>query len=458
MREERAGLGRRGATTVFVALSLAALLGMAALAVDMGMLLRARADAQRVADAAALAGAQEFMNSSSLGPNLDTARALAVEYAARNYMAAQMIDTNGVIYSDSGTVKLANAPEAFVEVISDSDKVRTFVRRPVRTWFAHYFKVWGVNFDSVEVSAKAAAQVVNAGTAKCVKPLAMSDMWNNVSGSDLNTNRLDDTNGSGIAPEDWKYNGDPYGRFNGNPGAPNTNGYGSSWRNNSGLTAPLAGDPVGSQYVNDFGRPVILNTQQQWNAQANPALTHNVTLPVDSANPQAYQGANPANPAAWQAWNIDHCNPAAIPLNASLPSTAAAPGPVDSAAMVDSTNAAIQRVIAQDPNACWVSTPDPGNPAFTTGAVKQLVGGSCTGDYPGWQNSPRVMVVPLHDPAQVQAGMGTIQFNNFAVVFVDGFDPTTSAIIGRLLYFAKTAGPLGTAPPGSLIKKLQLIE
>jgi hypothetical protein len=468
MRLKRRGLGRRGATTVFVALSLAALLGMAALAVDMGMLLKVRADAQRVADAAALAGAQEFMNA-SLGTNLDSAVAQAVEYAARNYMGTEMIDTNGVIRSDSagGSIKLANAPDAYVQVLSDSQKVRVFIRRPIRTWFAQYFKVrfFGAspgNFDLVTVSAKAAAQVVNAGTAKCVKPLAVSDMWNPSSANDPNGNRLDDTDPSGIAPENWKFNPGPdqYRRFNGPGDPPNTSGYGSPFRNGSGLGAPMGGDPAGSQYLNDYGRPVILNTQNQWSPQANPAFTHNVTLPVDSSQAQAYQGADPGNPAAWQAWNIDHCNPAPIGLGVPLPSAPTAP-PADSAAIVNATSAAVQRLIAQDPNACWASSTDPIT-GVTTGGVKQLVGGTCTGAYAGWQNSSRVITVPLFNPSQVN-GSGNIQFNNFAVVFVDNLDPRTSAINGRLLFFAKS---VGTVPPpgspansfGSLIKKLQLVE
>ncbi len=47
----------RGAAMVLVAVSLVVLLGMVALAVDLGMLLEARTESQRVADSAALAGA-----------------------------------------------------------------------------------------------------------------------------------------------------------------------------------------------------------------------------------------------------------------------------------------------------------------------------------------------------------------------------------------------------------------
>ncbi len=45
----------QGATLVLVALGISVFLGMVALAVDLGMLLGARTESQRVADAAALA-------------------------------------------------------------------------------------------------------------------------------------------------------------------------------------------------------------------------------------------------------------------------------------------------------------------------------------------------------------------------------------------------------------------
>jgi hypothetical protein len=53
----RSTSNERGATIIVVALSMLALLSMMALAVDVGMLLTARAEAQRAADSAALAGA-----------------------------------------------------------------------------------------------------------------------------------------------------------------------------------------------------------------------------------------------------------------------------------------------------------------------------------------------------------------------------------------------------------------
>ena len=56
----------RGITIVLVAFSLLSLLGMAALAIDVSTLYVAHGEAQRAADAAALAGARMFASSSEL--------------------------------------------------------------------------------------------------------------------------------------------------------------------------------------------------------------------------------------------------------------------------------------------------------------------------------------------------------------------------------------------------------
>ncbi|HSS99451.1 MAG TPA: pilus assembly protein TadG-related protein, partial [Terriglobales bacterium] len=56
--------GERGVTILIVAMSLLVLVTMAALAIDVASLYQARAEAQRAADAAALAGAKMFVTSS----------------------------------------------------------------------------------------------------------------------------------------------------------------------------------------------------------------------------------------------------------------------------------------------------------------------------------------------------------------------------------------------------------
>ena len=112
MREEQRGLDRRGATAVFVAVALAALLGMVALAVDVGMLMKVRADAQRAADSGALAGAHEFLRGVPAAMK-NSAALNALEYASRNYVGWKYVDTSGAIFTDSGNNRIANSPEAY---------------------------------------------------------------------------------------------------------------------------------------------------------------------------------------------------------------------------------------------------------------------------------------------------------------------------------------------------------
>jgi hypothetical protein len=125
--------------------------------------------------------------------------------------------------------------------------------------------------------------------------------------------------------------------------------------------------------------------------------------------------------------------------------------------MIGPTNKGISDLIAEDPNACWASFPDPNHPGYTTGAVKQVVNNSCTGDYPGWESSPRVALVPLFDPSQITNGRTSLSFNNLAVIFIEGQQNAHAEVDGRFLFFAKATGPLAPAT-GSLIKKLQLVE
>ena len=64
--------GERGVTLVIMALTVFLTLGMAALAIDYGMVKSDIAEAQRAMDSAALAGASVYLNAD---PNLDHAQA-----------------------------------------------------------------------------------------------------------------------------------------------------------------------------------------------------------------------------------------------------------------------------------------------------------------------------------------------------------------------------------------------
>jgi hypothetical protein len=455
MGDVRIRPGERGATAVFVAVALAALLGMVALAVDVGMLMKVRADAQRAADAAALAGAQDFLRGNPLDVR-DSAADHALEYASRNYVGWKYVDTSGAIFSDSGDNLIANSPEAYVQVIPDSEKVRVFVRRAnTATWFGHLFGI-----DFVPISVKAAAQAVDAGTGKCVKPFAVPDIWDD-NNDDPNNNDLEDANGQQgqQGGETWAFGPeDTYSRFE-DPNNPNSNtwtGYGSSFRNNT--ADYYSSDGSHSLYYNDYGRPMPIKMSNP-QSTPSPSYFYPWTMPYDSADAQAYCDQNgcqaPNNGAQWYEWNISHCNPSPVGVSTTyVQDSTYLDKPGD---MIGPTSQGIKNLIAQDSTACWASFPDPNHPGYTTGAVKKLVGTACTGDYPDWESSPRVALVPLFDPNQISNGRTSLSFNNLAVIFIEGQQNAHAEVDGRFLFFAQSTGPLAPST-GSLIKKLELVE
>lgn len=149
----------RGSTAPFVALGMTMMLGMVALAVDMGMMLGARTDSQLVADAAALAGAASFISEPD---NSDRPRQWAIEYATKN-------DVHG---SDADVL-----PED-VDVLMGEKKVRVRVRNvaernnAIPTIFARV-----LGWEEMDVSTVAAAQAFPAGEGMCPIPLALPDRW-----------------------------------------------------------------------------------------------------------------------------------------------------------------------------------------------------------------------------------------------------------------------------------------
>ena len=139
-----------GATLPLVALCMLTLLSIAALAVDLGMLRSARAEAQRAADAAALAGASAFMETT---PDAEVAETRARDYAVRNAVLNRAVA----------------AGDVWVRVDEAEATVYVQIRREgVPTLFARVF-----GETARDVGALAAARVTTSGTAACVKPFGL---------------------------------------------------------------------------------------------------------------------------------------------------------------------------------------------------------------------------------------------------------------------------------------------
>jgi hypothetical protein len=413
--------------------------------------MKVRSDAQRTADAAALAGAQDFLNGT---PQAQKTNALyhALEYASRNYVGWKYVDTSGVVVTDSGARLVGNTPEAYVQVMPDTQKVRVFIRRSTTaTWFGHMLGI-----DFVPITVKAAAQAVNAGTGKCVKPFAIPDMWNDPNDDINQANRLQDLNPNQgkKSPEGWAWGAeDNYSRYQDPHQADSTRwtGWGSPFRNGK------VDDFSDTTYWNDYGRPMVIKMSNPQTAPA-PGFFYPWTMPYDSSNVAAYNGQSPNNGAQWYKWNIANCNP--VPVSIGTPVGQDTTYLNKPGNMIGPTKQGIDSLIAQDPNACWLPQPDPivGHPGHAmAGTVGKRVGGTCTDTYTSWQSSPRVMMVPLFDPAQISVGRTSLTFNNLALIFLEAQDNAHSSVNARFLFFAKSTGPLAPVT-GSLIKKLQLVE
>ncbi len=149
----------QGATLVLTVLGIVVFLGMVALAVDIGMLLGARTESQRVADAAALAGAGSLITQPD---DEDRARQWAIYYAAQNTVLGTIADMR---------------PED-VDVLLDEDKVRVRVYN-VASRSSAIKLVFGrvLGWQSRDVSTVAAAEAVSAGVGVCPLPIVLPDRW-----------------------------------------------------------------------------------------------------------------------------------------------------------------------------------------------------------------------------------------------------------------------------------------
>jgi hypothetical protein len=391
----------RGATLALVAVATSGLLAMMSLAVDLGMLFKTRREAQRAADASALAGASAFLQNSGVAAVPD-ANARAYEYATKNHMTGGYVD----------------ASEVTVQVIPDSSKVRVWVRRAaVPTWFSRIFGI-----SQVPVGAKAAARATPAGTAQCVVPWAMPDLWAETTEDTNPNNRMWDPD------EGWEYDpltGDRYEQWDGTSPSLGTNtGFGSNYR-----------DGNGSGAVGDYGLPVTLKSQRP-----GDAITSGFFYPwrMPMSDGSTASGANDYSDLV-EDEDCDLSDPVELGTTYDI----------ETGNMVGQTKSSAEYLMGLDPGASW----DP--------STKQVVGSK----FDNWVDSPRVVQLAIFDPKYITdiqgAGTLTIQFNNFSLFFLEEFDksykPASQAPVrGRFLFFGK--GYSGGPTVGPLVRLVQLVE
>jgi len=166
-RLRRIAADQSGFSYVFIGLGFMGFLSASMLAIDVGMLMTARSQAQNSADAGALAGATALLydnwtDRSATGP----AKTNAINAATGNKVMAAKVSVT------AADVTFLNDPAG------NNNRVRVFVRRtasrgnPVSTQIARYFGV-----ASTDINAVATAEASPANAMTCVKPFTIPDKW-----------------------------------------------------------------------------------------------------------------------------------------------------------------------------------------------------------------------------------------------------------------------------------------
>jgi hypothetical protein len=193
-RNAEYGSRQRGFTMAFVAITMVVIVSMAALAIDIGTLYEAKAEAQRAADAAALAAAQVISTSGITGDptNADLswkaacggaaslATLAANSVANQNLIGGNAPSTINVYYGISSGVGTITDCTSLGTAFGVNPVVKVYVQQAsLPTFFARVFSlIPGGTFSNSGVSATAAAEAFNpSGSSpmipvqpRCVKP------------------------------------------------------------------------------------------------------------------------------------------------------------------------------------------------------------------------------------------------------------------------------------------------
>jgi hypothetical protein len=389
-------------------------MGMSAIAIDYGMIKAAKAEAQRAMDAAALAGASEFLDPDD--PSVD--KAAVAEARAREYAAKHDVHRT-FINSAAGA--------GFVDVTVDTaeKKVTASYTSPELTlWFAQMF-----GSATMGIKASATAEASEVGRAvDCVKPFLVPDMWDETDpAQDLDGDHLwDGTLRPRDGGEDWKYepnnpenptHQDRYVPFD--PHAPYADlalqtGLGSAFRSTNG----------------DYGMPMLIKPQL---------------------------GSGQRSSMFYLLFDLNENMNTRDEINTCTESSRVAVGasvPIKPGGTTGQVKHGVNDLMDLDPNARW-------NYSTNTVTGSQPPPGSTINPAQwDWHQSSRVITIALFDPIFIANGVmpggnSEVTISNFARMWlndVDGNDNVTAVFLGF------TTGGANGGQIGPLVKVLRLIK
>jgi hypothetical protein len=296
-RLQRLAREETGMSYIFVGMGFLAFLSASMLAIDVGMLMTARNQAQNSADAGALAGAvalvfDDYLDRSPSGP--------AVTHAIS--AAQQNVVMGGAVSVTPGDVEFPTDPTG------EPNRVRVTVYRrsdrgnPLSTFIARYF-----GRPTADIAAIAMAEASPANAATCVKPWAVPDKWIEMqtpAWSEDDTYDEFDNHGNVIANPDVFHpatNKATYTGFDSNPTGP------------------------------DYGRQILLKAGNPHQAISSSHFFP-IALPPDTG-------------ASWYEENIPGCWPGTMGIGDLVP--------VEPGNMTGPTTSGTQELIDKDPTAYW---------------------------------------------------------------------------------------------------------
>lgn len=384
---------------------------MSALVMGVGMLFVARSEAQRAADAAALAAASTYLENANPWNAIAPAKQRAKDVAANNVVRGIPVDTTEI----SDTPLITTTEELTIEVIPDSFKVRVRVMRDsIRLYFAPV-----LGMQRGYVAARAAAEAAEAGSIQCLKPWAIPDEnYSEMSLGTLDTLKI---------PSDEMF--DP--------------GY----------------DPVDSWFYAiqlPEHDPTQMTKTSCWgplgDAPTVPKPASDTTPCADgNARCEARWGDCPESPGTGSCWYRSYiCNDNCqdVPLNATFT--------VEKGNMIGPSSQAVNDMIMRDPNAYYDEA---------TGTVRRGPMGTIVNP----EETSRIIKVGLYDPyTYTHPDQYSIALTGFAYFLIEPgpytykgrvglYDPDLAdAIIGRFLFYAQgSAGGSQTTP---FTRFLRLVE
>ena len=156
LRDDQSGM-----SYVFIGMGMMAFLSASMLAIDVGMLMTSRNQAQNAADAGALAGAtalffDDYDDRSTGGP------AVTQAIAAAKQNDVMSVDVN----VGPGDVTFPVGPSGL------NNRVQVDVDATVDNWIAAFF-----NMPTTDIVATATAEASKANAMSCVKPFTIPDRW-----------------------------------------------------------------------------------------------------------------------------------------------------------------------------------------------------------------------------------------------------------------------------------------